>query len=58
MATIADEPDIEVVGEVRNESDLADIVRTSAARRSDHRHGRAGKKAGAVRVSFRAASPG
>jgi len=26
MATIADQPDIEVVGEVRNESDLADIV--------------------------------
>ena len=26
MATIADQPDIEVVGEVQNESDLADIV--------------------------------
>jgi len=26
MATIADQPDIDVVGEVRNESDLADIV--------------------------------
>jgi len=26
MATIADQPDIEVVGEVRNESELADIV--------------------------------
>jgi DNA-binding NarL/FixJ family response regulator len=26
MATIADQPDIEVVGEVRNENDLADIV--------------------------------
>src|SRR5258708_15904015 len=26
MATIADQPDIEVVGEVQNENDLADIV--------------------------------
>ena len=26
MATVADQPDIEVVGEVRNESDLADFV--------------------------------
>jgi DNA-binding NarL/FixJ family response regulator len=26
MATIADQPDIEVVGEVQNETDLADIV--------------------------------
>src|SRR5947209_446381 len=26
MATIADQPDIEVVGEVQNEGDLADIV--------------------------------
>jgi DNA-binding NarL/FixJ family response regulator len=26
MATIADQPDIEVVGEVQNESDLAEIV--------------------------------
>jgi glycosyltransferase involved in cell wall biosynthesis len=26
MATIADQPDIEMVGEVQNESDLADIV--------------------------------
>ena len=26
MATIADQPDIELVGEVRNEGDLADIV--------------------------------
>jgi DNA-binding NarL/FixJ family response regulator len=26
MATVADQPDIEVVGEVRNENDLADIV--------------------------------
>jgi chemotaxis response regulator CheB len=26
MATIADQPDIELVGESRNESDLADIV--------------------------------
>ncbi len=26
LATIADQPDIEVVGEVRNEGDLADIV--------------------------------
>jgi AmiR/NasT family two-component response regulator len=26
MATIADQPDIEVVGEVRNESDLAEVV--------------------------------
>ena len=26
MATIADQPDIEVVGEVQNETELADIV--------------------------------
>ncbi len=26
MATIADQPDIEVVGEVQNDTDLADIV--------------------------------